>query len=494
MSAPDFSDLFLDRKRPLQEQLYQSLIEWIISGRLVKNSKLPSSRRMSESLKISRNTVIHVIELLKKEGFLLSKAGKGVYVSQHLPYCAMELEPSSPPSGHFSEFSLPKLSDFNEAMKSRPRLKSRWPTLLPFSPGVPDLKSFPFSIWNKTYRQHQDRIPISGYGDPAGYLALRERLAEHLLASRGVRCTSDQIIITNGRQEALNICAQTILNYGDTVLMENPGYRGARFAFNTKNAKVNLVGLKENRLDVDQLIQENLNAKLIYTTATYQHPMGGVLPLKDRRNLLDWAEKSNCWILEDEANSIFSFEEKPIAALQGMKKNTPVIFIGSFCRTLLPSLRLGYLIVPESVAPSFIDTKSILSGPCNLLHQAVLADFINDGHYVRHIRRMQENYKGKWAHFCELIRTHLEPDIQLIKSSAAMFVVITTPGYDDTYLSEKLIERGFGNAPLSLSDAKKSGVSGLVLGCANTTQLQRQQLVEYLAKFLKSMNIKGASQ
>ncbi|WP_192879379.1 PLP-dependent aminotransferase family protein [Microbulbifer sp. A4B17] len=485
MSAPDFSDLFLNRNRPLQEQLYQSLTEWIVSGRLVKNSKLPSSRRMSASLNISRNTVIHVIEQLKKEGFLIGKAGKGVYVSQNLPYGAMELASHISPGEKHTEISLPSLSDFTEAMKSRPRLKSRWPTLLPFSPGVPDLKSFPFPIWNKIYRQHQDRIPISGYGDPAGYLALRESLAEHLLASRGVRCTSDQVIITNGRQEALNICAQTILNYGDTVLMENPCYRGARFAFNMKNAKVNLIELKENRLDVGQLLKKNIKAKLIYTTATYQHPMGGVLPLKERSNLLDWAEKSNCWILEDESNGTLSFEEKPIAALQGMKKNTSVIFIGSFCRTLLPSLRLGYIIAPKPVAPSFIDTKSMLSGPCNLLHQAVLADFINDGHYVRHIRKMQNNYQEKWAHFCQLIRTHLEPDIHLIKSSAAMFVIIKTPGYDDVFLSEKLIERGFGNSPLSLSDANKSKISGLVLGCANTTQLQRLHFVKYLAKLIK---------
>ncbi|USD20736.1 PLP-dependent aminotransferase family protein [Microbulbifer variabilis] len=485
MSAPDLFDLSLDRNRPLQKQLYQILIDWIVNGRLTKGTKLPSSRRLSESLNISRNTVIQVIEQLKKEGFLVSKAGKAIYVSSNLAFCTIETAENSTLSENNPEFSLPPLSDYSETIKSHPKLKSRWPTLLPFSPGVPDLKLFPFAIWNKIYRQHQDRIPISGYGDPQGYLALRERLAQHLLASRGVRCTAEQIIITNGRQEALNICAQTILNSGDTVLMENPGYGGARFAFHAKNATVNLVELNENRLDIDQVVRENKQARLIYTTATYQHPMGGVIPLQERSKLLNWAEKSKCWILEDEANGIFSFEEKPIAALQGMKKHTPVIFIGSFSRTLLPSFRLGYLIVPKSVVPSFVDIKSILSGPCNQLQQAVLADFINDGHYVRHIRRMQINYQEKWEHFCQLIHIHLEPDVKLIKSSAAMFVVIKTPGHDDTYLHEKLNQRGFGSAPLSLSDANKSKVSGLILGCANTTHLQRQQFVEYLSKLLK---------
>ncbi|WP_299579169.1 PLP-dependent aminotransferase family protein [uncultured Microbulbifer sp.] len=486
MSTPDFSDLSLNRTQPLQKQLYQALIEWIINGRLAAGSKLLSSRRMSECLNISRNTVTQVIEQLKNEGCLISKAGKGVFVSKHLPPGIVEFQkPHTLNKEKLRDNSLPRLSKFSEFLKSRPRTISRWPTLLPFSPGVPDLKAFPFSIWNKIYRQHQDRIPISGYGDPAGYLPLRERLAEYLLVSRGVRCTSDQIIITNGRQEALNICAQTILNFGDSVLMENPGFRGARFAFNSMNARINLIKLKRNHLDIDQILNDDLNAKILYTTPNYQHPMGGVIPPDDRNKLLDWAENSKCWILEDEASSSFSFQEKPQAALQGMRENTPVIFIGSFNRVLIPSLRLGYLVVPKSVASSFTDTKSVLSGPSTLLYQAMLADFMDEGHFVRHIRRMQKNYQKKWDHLCELIRFWLEPSVELVTSSVAMYVVILTPMYDDTRLSEKLIQRGFGSAPLSLSDAREKKISGLVLGCANTTRLQREQLVQYLADILK---------
>ncbi|WP_444883917.1 MocR-like pyridoxine biosynthesis transcription factor PdxR [Microbulbifer sp. PSTR4-B] len=485
MSAPDFSDLILNRNQPLQKQLYKALIDWITNGRLAAGVKLPSSRRMSECLKISRNTVTQVIEQLKNEGFLFSKAGKGVFVSYHLPYCVKNINKVSFLIENEQTLSdLPELSQYSKILKSQPPLISRWPSSLPFAPGVPDLRAFPFSIWNKIYRRHQDRISISGYGDPIGYLPLRENLAEYLLLSRGVRCNPEQIIITNGRQEALNICAQTILDYDDSVLMEDPGYRGARIAFGSMNAKINLIGLNDNHLDVNRVLEDNQKAKILYTSPTHQHPMGGVIPLYGREQLLDWAEQTKCWILEDESNSVFSFGEKPLAALQGMRKNSPVIFIGSFNRILIPSLRLGYLVAPKPVVSAFINTKSILSGPSTLLYQAVLADFIAEGHFVRHVRKMQKHYQGKWRHFCELIIAVLEPSVKLIKSSASMYVVISTPKFNDIKLAQKINQRGYGCTALSLSYANKPAKSGLIIGCVNTTQVQREQFVEYLKYLL----------
>ncbi|WP_444903043.1 PLP-dependent aminotransferase family protein [Microbulbifer sp. CnH-101-E] len=486
MSAPDFSDLILNRDKPLQKQLYNALMARIINGRLSPGVKLPSSRRMSECLQISRNTVTQVIEQLKNEGFLFSEAGKGIFVSYHLPHCVIDSNKSNlvSESGNNNN-DLPVLSNYCEMLKSQSSLMARWPPTLPFSPGMPDLRAFPFSIWNKIYRQHQDRISISGYGDPIGYLPLRERLAEYLLLSRGVRCNPDQIIITNGRQEALNICAQTILNHADPVIIENPCYRGARIAFEAKNAKLNFIDLDANRLDVSKVLQANIEAKLIYTSPTHQHPMGGVIPTYERDKLLDWAEKSNCWVLEDESNSVFSFGEKPIAALQGMRENSPVIFIGSFNRVLKPNLRLGYLVVPKPVVSSFTYTKATLSGPSTLLYQAVIADFIAEGHFVRHVRKMQKHYRDKWKHFCELITSKLEPNVKLIRSSASMYVVISTPGFNDIKLAQKLNQNGYGSSALSLSYANQPAKSGLIIGCVNTTQTQREQFVEHLKNLLK---------
>ncbi|WP_192879378.1 PLP-dependent aminotransferase family protein [Microbulbifer sp. A4B17] len=485
MSAPDFSDLFLDRNQPLQKQLYKVLTNWITNGRLAAGAKLPSSRRMSECLKISRNTVTQVIEQLKNEGFLFSRAGTGVFVSYQLPHC-VNSKINNLQFGNSNNWSdLPALSKHSEILKLQSPQLLQWPSNLPFSPGVPDLRAFPFSIWNKIYRQHQDRVSISGYGEPIGYFPLREKLSEYLLLSRGVRCSPDQIIITNGRQEAVNICAQTILNYGDTVLMENPGYRGARIAFGSMNAKIRLIELKENRLDVCQILKENLGAKIIYTSPTHQHPMGGIIPPLERSKLLDWAGRSKCWILEDESNSLFSFTEKPQAALQGMRENSPVIFIGSFNRVLIPSLRLGYLVAPKPLVSAFTNTKSFFSGPSTSLYQAVLADFMEEGHFVRHVRKMQKCYREKWKHFCELIKSQLEPYVTLVKSSASMYVIIITPNYNDIYLAKKLNQRGFGSAALSLSYANKPNKSGLMIGCVNTTRLQREQFVEYLKGLLK---------
>ncbi|WP_444910381.1 MocR-like pyridoxine biosynthesis transcription factor PdxR [Microbulbifer sp. TRSA005] len=487
MNAPDLSDLSINRNKPLQKQLYKALIERIINGRLLAGVKLPSSRRMSECLDISRNTVTQTIEQLKNEGFLTSRVGKGVFVSKNLPSFANYPDERHPHNDTLNSATpLPSLSVYSQMLNSYPRFMSQWPTLLPFSPGVPDLKAFPFSIWNKLYRQHQDRIPINGYGNPIGYLPLREWLAEYLLITRGVRCAPDQIIITNGRQEALNICAKVFLEQNDSILMENPGFWGAKLAFESMNAKINLVGLKNNHLDVDLLPQINVSEKLLYTTPTYQYPMGGILPPLERNKLLDWADKNQCWIIEDESNSIFSFNGNPYAALQGMRNNTPVIFIGSFNRALLPSLRLGYLVVPKPVVSSFVSVKSVISGPSTLLPQAIIADFMNEGHFVRHTRRMQKKYQKKWEHFHRLTQNRLEPNVNLITGSGIMFAVLSTPHHDDKWLSEKLHKKGFGNAPLSLSDANEKKISGLILGCANTNSSQRENFVDYLAHLLNS--------
>ncbi|WP_299946687.1 PLP-dependent aminotransferase family protein [uncultured Microbulbifer sp.] len=482
MSAPDLADLTLDPNQPLQTQLYHRLVQSICNGRLTAGSKLPSSRRLSETLGVSRNTVIQVLEQLKAEGFLGSKPRQGVFISTSLPsHVAAIKEPDWQTSPRTSADDLPRLSTQGESLRN-PRLareKSQ-----PFTPGLPDLEAFPFHIWNRLYRRHQSRLPLIGYGPSQGYLPLRQALAEYLRSSRGVRCCPDQIIITNGAQESLSLCAQVVLNPGDTVVMENPGYRRAHIAFEANRASLKMVGLKNNYLDVNALIKSSMRGKLLFTTPTHQYPMGGVMPAGDRLKLLDWAAQSGCWILEDDYDSEFSFKHRPVAALQGMAEYTPVLYMGSFSKTLQPGLRLGYLVVPKALVEVFAQAKEMLSGYSPLLSQAVVSDFIAEGHFVRHLRRMCINYREKWNNFCQLIRKDLEPQAKLIVNSAGMHVVIATSNMDDIDLSKKLSLQGFGSTPLSFFSPTKVLKSGLVLGFANTSSEDRKSCVKTLKNLL----------
>lgn len=208
------------------------------------------------------------------------------------------------------------------------------------------------------------------------------------------------------------------------------------------------------------------------------------MPASDRLKLLDWAAQSACWILEDDYDSEFSFKHKPVSALQGMAEHTPVLYMGSFSKTLQPGLRLGYLVVPKPVVQEFAHAKEMLSGHSPLLSQAVVADFIVEGHFVRHLRRMRINYREKWTHFCELIRKELEPHAELIASSAGMHVVISTPNRDDIELSRKLAGQGFGSTPLSFFYPGNALRSGLILGFANTTSEDRKAFIKHIKEIL----------
>ncbi|MFA0813766.1 MocR-like pyridoxine biosynthesis transcription factor PdxR [Microbulbifer epialgicus] len=485
MISIDFDDLIIDKNKPLQNQIYENLLSRIMNGRLVAGAKLPSSRNMSESLNVSRITVTQAIEKLKKEGLLTSRAGQGVFVSKKIP-TKTEINKSCVKMKNNSNtiYSLPGLSIYGESINKVCLLKNGWPKSPPFSPGLPDLKEFPFKIWSKLLRQNLDRMPASEYCDASGYLPLKKCLSNYLSNFRGVTCTPGQVIITNGALEALNICIRVTLNQGDSVFMENPGYRRAKYAFDSINADLHLIQLVNGHLNVDYLLKRKKSAKLLYTTPTNQYPMGGVISTKERLKLLGWAEQSNTWILEDDYDSGFLFENKPISALQGFKKNSPIVYTGSFSKTLMPRLRVGYLVVPEQVAPAFINAKSQLSGPNNLLGQAVISDFIDEGHFARHIRRMRRNYQEKWAHFCSLLRENLEPNVKLISNGVSMHVILDIPEYDDVTLSEKLIYKGFGSTPLSAFYHGKEKKTGLVLGFANTSSQQREALVEYLKTLL----------
>lgn len=484
MEAPSFSSFQFTADSPLQSQLQQQLTQWICTGRLSPGTRLPSSRRLAAELNISRNTVTIVLEQLKSEGFLDSAPGKGVYVAADLPVGTTE--PSR--VDWRTKGALPELSDFGLYLNDTPLTEHG--EILPFTPGIPDISSFPQKVWLQIQRRHQDRTLLMGYNGNQGYGPLREALAEYLKLSRGVRCTPEQIIITQGAQQAISLCAQLLLNERDAVLVENPGYMGARKAFSARRAQLVSCPMGKNGVDIDALENNKhintLDPKLMYITPTHQYPLGGILPASQRLKLLDWAAQKRTWLIEDDYDSEFHYYHKPIAALQGMAEDTPVIYMGSFSKTLFPALRLGYLVVPSALAKVFIQAKSFMGGESPLLTQAVIADFISEGHFIRHLRKMRLLYRDKWQHLNSLLETELSERVKPIAQSAGMHLAIEIPEIDDQALKKRLQHSGYGSSALSTYFNDKPAMTGLVLGFANTNHKQRERGVATLKALLSN--------
>lgn len=469
-------DLRLDGSKPLQHQLYQRLSEGILDRRYLPGRQLPSSGQMAADLGISRNTVNAVYEQLKAEGFLQSRPGKGVFVHR-------DIRAAIQPAGD----GLARPLNRDMALPSLPELPRARPTReedanLPFQPGLPDLDAFPIRSWNRILHHQESRRSLRGYDSIQGYQPLRRAIASYLRTSRGVRCEEHQVIITQGAQQALSLIAEVFLRPGDHILCENPGYRGARNALGRFGHPLRPIPLKNQVLDVDALPGLG-GARLLFCTPTHQYPMGGILDLSQRMALVQWAQQNDCWIIEDDYDSEFHFFNKPFAAIQGLFENPPVLYMGSFSKTLLPALRVGYLVVPEEVVEPMLWAKQISGGESPLLVQATIAEFMDSGQFTRHLRRMRQLYRGKWQHFQQAVAGTLGDRVRPIAESAGMHLVLEGD-FDDIAMSRWLRTQGFGSTPLSAHFIGESAQTGLVMGFASASEREINACVDVLHRRL----------
>lgn len=482
----DLRSIVLDRHstQALSQQLAVSLRQKILNGQLEAGLRLPASRVLAQDLNVSRNTINSAFEQLRAEGYLKSRSGSGFFVSDQLPQKDKPIESASghnisqwPPLSNYGQHLQVFADDFNVNAAANGNL--------PFTLGLPDLREFPSKIWQQLLRRHSDRQVLMGYHCQQGYAPLRSALASYLNSSRGLRCKPEQIVITQGAQQALALCAHLLINPGDAALVEEPGYAGARKAFSSNGAELKTVALGTNGIDVAALPNSG-DYRLLYTTPTHQYPMGGILPACERLQLLEWAEKNRCWIIEDDYDSEFHYYTKPIAAIAGMAEQTPVIYMGSFSKTLMPGLRLGYLVVPEYLIGAFVDAKEFSGGESPLLTQAAVADFIAEGHFVRHLRRMRKLYQQKWEHMRELCEEHLNGLMTPIAQSAGMHLALAfnDQRLSDKNLAQKFHQKGFGCSPLSSYYHLTAQKKGLALGFANTSESERERGVVALKGLL----------
>ncbi|WP_437879408.1 PLP-dependent aminotransferase family protein [Pseudomonas sp. LRF_L74] len=375
----DLSGIRLDPGKGLAGQLYQALRERILDGRLPAGVRLPASRDLATLLGVGRNTVVRAFDQLYAEGYVEGRVGAGTYVaavtaSAPVPATTPLDVPLTQPLQRLQAHHLPL------PREGAPRA---------FRVGVPAFDLFPFETWARlSARFWRKPSPARlGYGDPAGDWQLRELIAAYLRNGRGLHCDPAQIIVTCGAQQAISLCAQLLVEVGDKVAVENPGYRAAGHAFAVAGAQLVGIAVDGQGLDTDEL--ESADCRMAYVTPSHQYPTGVTLSLARRLALLDWAERREGWIIEDDYDGEYRYNGTPLAPLAALDRNGRVLYVGTFCKIAFPALRLGYLVLPKALAEAFSRRRALDTRHLEIGTQAVMASFIADGHFQRHIRRMR---------------------------------------------------------------------------------------------------------
>ena len=379
-----------DGAAPLFRQLYARLKDAILSGALAPGARLPATRTLSSQLQVSRQTVLAAYELLGAEGYLRGGVGQGTFVDAALPQARPQ--PAVPGL-------LRPLSARGEAMAaSMARVRTYAGPVRAFRPSMPGLDLFPFDLWRKL-EMRQLRHPRThlGYGAPAGYAPLRELLCAYLRASRGVVCTPEQVVITSGSQQALYLLSQLLLAPGDGVWVESPGYQGACAPMAAAGARVCTVPVTSEGMDVAYGARHYPDARMVFATPSHQLPLGVTMSLARRLELLRWAQARRAWIIEDDYDSEYRYTGPPLASLQSLDRAGCVVYVGTFSKVLFPALRLGYVVAPPALAEPLARARAVVDMHSAVLPQAVLADFIAEGHFMRHIRRTREAYGERRA-------------------------------------------------------------------------------------------------
>ncbi|MBK4998313.1 PLP-dependent aminotransferase family protein [Pseudomonas sp. S31] len=397
----DPAGIVLDRHRGLSQQLYQALRARVLDGRLSSGTRLPATRDLANRLALSRNSVVRAYDQLYAEGYIESRVGDGTYVTR-LEKLSTQLSTglSRRLSTDLSTFCVEGTGDpSSEERISEPLLRLKKHHLAPpktsapraFRVGIPAFDLFPFDVWAKLqagFWRNPDPAQL-GYGDPAGEPVLRELIAAYLRRSRGLGCTAEQIVITSGAQQAISLCAQLLLQAGDAVAVENPGYRAAGHAFALAGAKVVGVAVDQDGMDCNRLAQV-ADCRLAYVTPAHQYPTGVTMSLARRLELLAWAERSNGWIIEDDYDGEYRYSGAPLSPLAALDRSGRVLYVGTFGKIAFPALRLGYLVLPPRLVPAFSQGRALAVRHSEVGSQCVMAEFMAQGHFQRHIRRMRK--------------------------------------------------------------------------------------------------------
>jgi GntR family transcriptional regulator / MocR family aminotransferase len=465
--------------------LYSALRAEILSGRLGAGSRLPATRDLARQYGLARGTIVNAFDQLKSEGYIEGSVGSGTYVSEVLPEEFLHVVPRSGATAA-RRARRTHLSEYGRRARLFPGYGDR--PIRAFRANLPALNLFPIELWAQITARNLRRISQANLMgcDALGYLPLRKAVAEYLKSSRGVRCVAEQVAIVSGVQEALDLAARVLLDPGDRVCMENLSFPGAALVFRAIGARISVAGLDKEGIRVDQLPAHG--ARLVYITPGHQFPLGTTMSIRRRLELLAWARKSGTMIFEDDYDSEYRYSGRPIPALQGLDSDALVLYAGNFSKVMFPALRLGYVVIPSGLVSKFEAVKSLTSRHAPVLDQAVLGEFINEGHFGRHLRRMREIYAERLEVLIEAARERLTGLLEISAIEAGLQTVgWLRGGITSGSATEAAEKRGVDVIPLGVYSLGKAAPEAIQMGFAAVDSKEIRRGVQELAIALEGV-------
>lgn len=470
--------------KALHRQIYDAYRAAIVDGRLRPGQRIPSTRVLASEIAVSRFPVLNAYAQLLAEGYLESRVGAGTVVSGSLPDQLTSSQPTGAP--HAATRSGPR--PVAKCCSSLPRIEAM-PWMLnwgAFRVGQVAFDQFPLHVWSNLVARRCRGMEAESahYGKLMGSVVLRNAIANYLKIARSVRCDAEQVMIVNGSQQALEIAARVLLDSGSRVWIEQPGYHLARDVFALNGCHPVPVPVDTQGMDVAAGIRKCRKARAAFVTPSHQFPLGVTMSASRRLQLVDWAQSSGSWIIEDDYDSEFRYESLPIASLQGLDANSRVIYIGTFSKVLFPSLRLGYLVLPSDLVERFHMVRRVMDLGPPTLYQEVLADFIDEGHFARHIRRMRVLYSELRSVLVDRLIQDLGSMVEVVGDEAGMHLsVLLRNGHRDMEVAERAARQNLSLWPLSPSYLGQAR-QGFILGFGGTTITEIPNAVRKLRSLL----------
>lgn len=477
---------------PLYTQVYRQLREHILSGALKPGARLPSARTLASDLGVSRNTVEAAFLQLGAEGFILRRVGAGTVVaasvSEGAPFSRSGARTRPVRSGLLSTPASPappRLSVRGRMIADLGRAEIQADQ--PIGPCSADVVGFPTQTWNRLLARRARRAGTAPFqaGDQYGLPALREAIADHARLTRGVRCDARQVVVVNSTQQALDLVGRLLLDPGDVAVAEEPGYPSARASLLAAGAEIRAIAVDDEGLVTD-LLEEQTRARLLYVTPSHQFPLGVTLSLARRLAVLRWAAANSAWVIEDDYDSEFRYDGRPIASLQGLDRDDRVLYIGTCNKVLFPGLRLAYLIVPAGLVDAFAAGRRIGDGFSSPLAQAVLADFMAGGHFAAYLRQARHHYSACRDVLVDAIGAHWGDIVRLGPSDTGLHLMAhLAQGTSDIALMQSAPSGGIGVTALSRYYYGRARGRGLLLSYGSIAPERIARSVRALAPILQ---------
>lgn len=475
-------------RMPNHRRVYETIRRAITEQVLPSGSRLPSTRSLAEDLSVSRNTVLAAFDQLLDEGYVTAKTGSGTFVCYKQTELLFNQRENSTNGIHAT---LPQNMDGNIGLSKRGQAASESITdheVQPFAPGEDDYSRFPISLWRRLLNRHWRALnpALLDSSHEGGYLPLRQAIADYLRVSRAVNLTVDQVLITSGTQQSIDLCARLLTDAGDCAWVENPCYWAARRVLEVNGLNLHPVPVDNEGMS-PRTQDFRVKPRLIYTTPSHQYPKGMVMSYGRRHLLLDYAQNCKAWIIEDDYDSEFRFEGRPISSLQGMDEHGRVLYLGTFSKVMYPGIRLGYMVIPPQLVASFKSGLYELQRPGQVMIQAALADFIEEGHFASHIRRLKQTYGERRR----LLQAALAPIASVgarlsLVDSGLHLVVQFDDNIDDVRVAALAAESGLRVYPLSSYCIGEATEKGLIIGYAYAATERVKHYGEVLAEVIQA--------